>query len=321
MAGLASGGARFFPVGPNEQRTLEVMPTADARYAVHEYLGGGFGPLMFDEVASAMAHARCSYVCSIEAADHLTDFWVKPELAEVLGEVTDPVLRQMVRDLATQRSLRCDVFRRGLAVASDADRLDWRQGLAVVSLGKPLVSGAVALVTAGEILLDQDFCAPLVDALSAAPLGVGGVRAIHPNTSVYDAATALSLLVGAGLAVPVVPGWADSGAAASARRFNEVLLAESRRGGLHFNLISPAAGAPIELGYVETLAVGAAWAGLADDADGVVADVLSVLEANGRRVIVDGALVTDPAETGRIVDERVKAALARLARCGSLLGW
>jgi hypothetical protein len=227
----------------------------------------------------------------------------------------------MLRDLATQRRLRCDVFRRGHAVASEADRMAWRQALAVVGLGKPLVPSAAAPATSGEIVLDHEFCVPLVEALATAPLGVGGVRAIHPATSVYDAATALSLLVGAGLAAPLVAGWADSGAADSARRFNEVLLAESRRGALHFNLISPATGAPVDLGYVETLAVGAAWAGLAEDADAIVADVLSVLEANDRRVIVDGALVTDPIETSRIVDERVGATLARLVQSGPLLGW
>ena len=52
---LAAGGARAFPLGPHEASQLAGLPSADVRYAVHEYLGAHFAPLMFDEVADRMA--------------------------------------------------------------------------------------------------------------------------------------------------------------------------------------------------------------------------------------------------------------------------
>ena len=59
---------------------------SDAFYAAHEYLGENFGPLMFEQVARDMQHARCSFIGSIESTDAMAAYWAPPDLVPVIEQ-------------------------------------------------------------------------------------------------------------------------------------------------------------------------------------------------------------------------------------------
>ena len=317
---LADGGARYFPLGSRETFQMSSLVNADARYAAHEYLGGHFRPVMFDEVADMMAAARCSYVGSLDAADHMTGLWVQPELTDLVVSTADVTLQQMLRDVIVQRPLRRDLFRRGLATSTDVEREAWLRDLVVVGLGLDYVDGAVVDVPVGEVALDPSFYKPLVDALADAPINVSTVQSVLPNLGLPDAVAAMSLLVGGSYAAPAVTEWNTTDAGVTARRLNEVLIAENRAGADHRCLIAPATGAALASEYFEMLGIGALWNGVSVDVDLLTDHVLAELDAQQRFVLEQDAVVENRQEARDIVGRRIARTLQRTEGPLTLLG-
>ena len=308
---LADAGARSFPLSPFEAPAFESLRTSDPRYAAHEFLGAHFRPLMFHEVEEVMAEGRCSYLGSLEATDLLTRLG-PPELVELVGQVTDVTVRETMRDLAVQRPLRRDLFRRGLATTTVVDQEGWLRDLTVVGLDRPLVEGVSVSVPLGTITVDTAFYRPLLALLAERPITVADLLSMHPDLTFSDAIGSLALLVGGGYARPEVPGWRASPTVARARRLNEVLIDENRRGGDHRGLVSPATGGAIDSEHVEMLTLGALWSGHERDADGLTDHVLGELRRQRRLVRENGVLVDDEAAARPIVRARVSSALSRI---------
>lgn len=307
---LAEGGARCFPLGPHEQYQLTSLPTADVRYAVHEYLGAHFGPLMFDQVANAMASSRCSHLGSLDPVDHLHDFWVPPGLADLVGSTRDVTLREMLRDLATQRPLRRDVFRRGMATSPIPQRERWLNELTVVGLDKELKEGATVGVPVGEATLTFEFYSPLVSALQEGPLSVAAAREIG-RLSLADATAAVCFLVAGGYAAPVVRDPDNQASREGARRLNRVLIEENARGGDHRCLIAPVTGAALTSEYVEMLSLGLLWDGAPADPLALAPRVLEILATQGRQLREEGQIVEAADQARTIAEARIVGTLER----------
>jgi predicted O-methyltransferase YrrM len=308
---LADAGALAFPLPDVEAGTFRNLRSTDPRYAAHEYGGAHFRPLMFPEVVEVMAAGRCSYVGSIDPTDVLSKLGPSA-LVELADSTTDEAIREMVRDLSVQRALRRDLFRRGLATSTAVVQEGWLRDLTLIGLDKPLTDGDRVPVPVGTASLDADFYEPLVDLLTERPITVADLLALHPTLSFPDAIGSLALLVGGGYAAPEVAGWRDGVTMHRARRLNEVLIEENRRGGDHRNLVSPATGGALASEYVEMLTLGAVWSGVGRDIDRLTRHVVEQLRLQRRQVREDGALVEDPALETAIVAKRVANALRRV---------
>lgn len=316
---IARAGAPWFPMPPMEQHRFDDLTAADPRYSVHEYLGAHFAPVMFDEVVATMDLAGCSHVGSIETTDHRPGWWAPPDLLEVVTGTDDLVLREMMRDVATQRSLRRSIFRRGLAPVTHFDRTRWAAGLSVVGLGKDLSDGATVPVPVGQVSLDLDYHRPLVASLLEAPLDVGRVMSLLPTVDADDALTALAVLVAGGYAFPEAHRSPPTDVVGASMRLNRLLIEENLRGADHSFLAAPTIGSAVSADYVEMLVIGALWAGAVADRRQLVDYTMTELARQGRHVREAGALLTQPRAARRVIDERVDRALRRrssLSRLG-----
>ena len=254
-----------FPLSPYEAPAFENLRTSDPRYAAHEFLGAHFRPVMFQEVEEVMAAGRCSYLGSLEATDLLTRLGPQG-LVDLVGEVTDVTVRETMRDLAVQRPLRRDLFRRGLATSTVVDQEGWLRDLTVIGLDQPLVEGVVGGGASGDRLARPRLLPSRSSTLLAErPITVADLLSIHPGLSFSDAIGSIALLIGGGYACPEIPGWRAGPTVERTRRLNEVLIDENRRGGDHGSLISPATGGALGSEYVEMLTVGAVWSGMERD--------------------------------------------------------
>lgn len=309
---LADEGGRSFPLPSHEEKSFEGLRTMDPRYGAHEYLGAHFRPLMFAEVAEVMAAGRCSYLGSIDATDGLHRLGASAELVDLVAGTDDVVARETMRDLVSQRSLRKDVFRRGLATSTVVDQEGWIRDLTVIGLDQPLTEETTVKVPLGSIHLDEAFYLPLLGLLAERPIGVADILAVHPDLSFSDATGSLALLIAGGFAAPEVPGWKDGPTRRRTRRLNEVLIEENRQGGDHRSLISPATGSAVASEYVEMLTVGAVWAGVERDADRLADHVLDELRRQRRLVREGGELVPDEAAARDVVRRRAAGALVRM---------
>jgi hypothetical protein len=308
---LADEGGRAFPLSPFEAPAFAELLTTDPRYAAHEYLGAHFRPLMFEEVADVMAAGRCSYLGSVEATDLLFRLGAAPEIVDLVAGATDVVVRETMRDVVSQRALRRDLFRRGLATSTVVDQELWLRELTLVGLGTPFAEGAAVRVPLGTVTMEADFYRPLLAILDQRPLGIDDLLAVHPDLPFFDAVGSLALLVEGGYAAPEVPGWQDGPTRQRVRRLNDVLIDENRRGGDHHVLISPATGSALASEYVEMLTGGAIWAGVDRDVERLAEHVLGELRRQRRLVREDGQLVADEAAARPVVQRRVARALER----------
>lgn len=310
LLALREHGARYFPAGPRESEQMEEWSSADGRYAAHEYLGSNFAPLLVDEVFSALDGAKCSFVGGLGPLDHHPYYSTPPELADLFVGASDLVTANLALDLALERQLRRDLFRRGRTFTTDLERRGWLEGLKFGGLGRPFVEKPIDL-TAMPVTLDPAFHAPLVEALTSTDLDIDAVLAIHPEWSFADAATALALLVAGGYAAPLALESHRDGALDSCRRLNDVILAEQDHGRYLGGRVSPATGAMVAIGEVESIALALLWSGAPDDVSLLVKQVASTLQAQGRVVREKGELASDADAAGTVVRERVSALLSR----------
>lgn len=318
---LADAGARYFPLGEREAHQLKELPTADVRYAVHEYLGAHFRPLMFDEVAGAMDTARCTYVGSVDPTDRLADLRITPALAELVAAMDDRTLEELVRDLTVQRMLRRDLYRRGLATPTMVEQETNLHEITLVGLDRKFEDGAVVGVQIGEVTLDPTYYAPMVAALAEGPLDLEAILTMHPSLSAPDATAAQSLLVAGGYAAPAVPSrFIGDGARSGARRLNEVLIEENRHGGDHRSLVAPVTGSAVGSEYVEMLTLGARWNGAEADVASLVAHAGAELDRQRRWVQEDGVAVLEEPARSEVIEMRVRGAAARTAGLFARLG-
>jgi SAM-dependent methyltransferase len=312
MTELAELGARCFPLGPVETRQFEGMAEANASYAAHEYLGGHFRPVMFDEIAALFAATGCSLVGGIGATQPLHAYWVPPDLTDLVRNTADLVLREMLRDLATMRALRTDLFRRGLAFSTPPAHTEREDQLRLVGLGRELPDPATVAVPVGDLTIDRDAYLPLVEALEHGPLTLPDVISIHPEWSRSDSIGALCVLMGAGIAAPATGGESSPSVRERVRAMNRALIEENRLGADHRVLIAPATGAAIESEWVEMVALGALWDGVAAEVTLLADHVTAVLSRLDWRVREDDALVDDTNRARQIVEQRVARMLRRV---------
>ena len=318
VGAVLDSGARFAPLGRREERSRAGWADAHGHYAAHEYLGSNFAPLHAHDVFATLSTAKCSLVGSLAPLDHHHYFSTPPEVADLVEGATDPVLAALVRDLATERALRRDLFRRGKAHPTRFEQDDWLHRITIAGTGDTLREEPLEL-EAMKVNLAPQFHAPLIQALIETDLNVATVMAIHPEWAFTDAVTAMALLVAGGYAVPVRPGPPSPEATAACQRLNEVLAYERQVGRDHNCLASPAAGAMVALDLVETLALDAIWRGTTDDVSALADQVQASFSAQGLFVREKNELIKDPAAARVIIERRVTNLLSRqpaLARLG-----
>lgn len=319
VTGLEEAGARYFPVGPPEQRQMASWATTSGFYAAHEYLGEHFGPLMFDQVVPLLAHARCTYIGSSDLTDHIPHYWAPPPLAELVTSTHDVVLREMLRDLITQRPLRRDLFRRGVAMPLRAEQEAWACQIRLTWTGRHFEDKPVP-IPIGHVTLDPTYHRPLVDALATGDLDVPAILEIHPGWTFADGVIALSLLIAAGFATPARPDGASAEAVASARRLNELLLRENRMGADHPTLVAPALGAALRTDIVEMIVFEALRDRGDLDLEALTNLALAELHRQGRTVREEGRLIDDPEQARAIVERRAQSALTTFTSVFERLG-
>ena len=319
---LRDGGARVFPLPDHQQSRVDDMLSIDARYGAHEYLGENFKPLMFDEVAEAFSHAKCSYVGIAEPTDHLLRLSVPRGVLELIEGTADLLLRETLRDLAVMRSFRRDVYRRGLATPTVTTHEQSINDFTVVGLGKQFSETFAQTVLGGSVTMTAELYQPAVEALATRPLSIADVRQLNAaaGMSIAHATSLVVMLIEAKFAAPEVSGWALNGSRESCRRLNRVLIAENRAGASHRFLVAPATGSAVDSTIMETLVIGALWDGADPDHDLLTDYVMDLVTRQRRRVLHESEHVNDPHDVRVITRQRVDAALVRASGVLTRLG-
>ena len=220
---------------------IGIMPAA---YLAHEYMNDSFAPCFHADVAQAFADAKLEWAGSASLIENFPELALTPEQRAVTQRLDDPLLRELMKDMCLERSLRHDVFVRGARrmnpAARDAALMDVWLALNISPEEMPYE----AEMPAGQAALNRSFYGPITEAMAMGPRRVGDLLAVPDLEGRRDnPAELIGILVGLDLAEPAARPGAEP--TPQALRFNRVTLANLRR---TENLGRPIAAASYALG-------------------------------------------------------------------------
>ncbi|MEJ0017936.1 MAG: class I SAM-dependent methyltransferase [Acetobacteraceae bacterium] len=311
---LKQAGALFFQANPAIENRLNDLRKQEPRYLAHEYMNQDWNPLMFADVATELMEAKCRFIGSATLAENIDTVSVPANVAPLLGETRDPLLRETLRDLGCGQAFRRDLYRKGMAPMPAAEQQVLLENLTIVGLGLPVPETGPAFATPiGSVTGRQEVYQPLLSMLEAGPMSVRQARESpsFAGRPLVELMQAFTLLVAGGYAHPMLPGGGTAAGHEAARRLNLAIAQANANAADLPRLSAPAIGSAIGADILETMLVGELLAGKPAEVGPLASEILVLLGRSGRSVQRDGKPVTDPAETMRIVTEAVTGMLAR----------
>jgi SAM-dependent methyltransferase len=204
---------------------MAVLPTT---YLAHEYMNDSWQPCFHADVAKALAGAKLEWAASANLVENFGEVTLSPELRAISQRFDDPLLRELVKDMCLNRTLRHDVFVRGARHITPAMR---NAALMDVWLSLNIAPDEMPFeveTPAGQAELNKTFYGPIARAMAQGPRRVGDLLALPDLDGKRDnPAELVGMLAGVSLAEPALRPGVEP--APAALRFNRMILAELSR--------------------------------------------------------------------------------------------
>jgi len=319
---IKEAGARYFQMHPMLDQHLANLRKRDPRYLAHEYLGEHWQPLMFADIADAMAAAKCTFIGSTGLSDNIESVCVPAAFAPLLAEARDLDLKETLRDIGCAQSFRKDLYRRGVTPLLPGEYRALVDALSIVGLGMPIEDEIKFATQAGSFVGQAEIYRPLLAMLANGPVSAKEARSLGDLAGRPEADVMMSfaMLVAGGYALPRLPEGASTTARRTARALNLAIAENNACGGELGCLAAPAVGSAIPIGLIEHLIVGAILEHRSCDPDQLADRVMIQLARGGRGVQQNGQTVSDQAAAHRIIADIVHTTLNQRGPAFSLLG-
>jgi hypothetical protein len=188
------------------------------QYLTHQYMNAHWAPEFHAGVASALSEAKLDWVGSANLLENFPDLMMTPEQRKVMDRHSDPIMKELIKDICLQRGLRHDIYVRG---ARRRGIRQWESAISRLTL-IPVVGPDELQTTldvpGGKAVMSE----PLKEVMGAAlqgPATVGELLARAPGCS--SAAELASVMVGSDQWQPSM--WPQSRQPAGADRLNRLL--------------------------------------------------------------------------------------------------
>jgi SAM-dependent methyltransferase len=322
---LKSSGARYFTNNPLAARRLDDMATYDPHYVAHEFANQHWVSLMFHEVAAEMAAAKCRFVGPSSPALAMDFVSVPAEMQTLVSETTDPMLKEVLRDIGSCNTFRHDVFRRGIAPVSAnevARRLEmWEFAWIGSAAPEPLV----LKVPVGEVTGLPEIYRPITDLMfRQGSATINGLRQLPDmaGRSYNDLLQAVLLLLSNGNIRPMLPVTIRHRGAEPTLRLNLAIAESDAMGTALGHLACAAMGGDVTIGPFDMLVVREKLAGHSMAMPALAERVLAAVNRAGQTLQKDGQPVLDMNEALDIVTATIPDILRlrfpALVRLGAL---
>ena len=287
----------------------------DRNYLAHEYFNRDWEPMQFADMAQWMSSAKMSYAATASYLHHVDAVNMTPAQMEFLHEVSDPVLRETVRDFLTNQQFRRDLWIKG-ARRWDSLRLaeamrDLRATLVTApeDVSMKIESGL------GPLTMHENIYKPILEALAdrqareirevASRVAAAGVTYAQVMQAVLVLGSRGDIaLRHEGADLPEVRARTD--------RFNQSLIERARGSADVAFLASPVTGGGVSVPRFHQMFILARQKG-AKTADDLARAVWKMLSQQGQRLVKDGQAVASEedniaglaAEARTFLDKRV----------------
>jgi SAM-dependent methyltransferase len=311
---LKGAGALFFQAHANLESRLADIRKQDARYIAHEYLNEDWHPLMFADVAGEMLEAKCRYIGSASVADNIDGVSVPANVAPLLAEARDPVLRETLRDIGCAQSFRRDLYRKGAAPMPAPEQQMRLRELTVAGLGVAMPeAGPVFATPIGNVTGRPEIYQPLLSMLENGQVSVGQAlqAPAFAGRPLLELLQAFSLLIAGGYAHPILPCGGTVAGRDACQRLNLAIADANAHAAELPRLASPVIGSAVGGDILETLVAGELLAGKPEDLEALITELLAVLDRSGRNVQREGQPVTDPADRRHVVAQAAATILEK----------
>lgn len=207
---------------------IERVSTLPGTYLAHEYMNDFWAPCFHADVAKAMAGAKLEWVASPNLPENFPELTLSAEQRAIAQRLDDPILRELVKDMCLNRSLRHDVFVRGARPISPWMRDEELRNVWLSLSIMPSELPAEVEVPAGMAALAPGFYRPIVEALVDGPRRVGDLLMLADLEGKRDNPSELiGIMVGLNMAEAALRPGAEPVPEAS--RFNRLVTSELGR--------------------------------------------------------------------------------------------
>ncbi|RYE64294.1 MAG: methyltransferase domain-containing protein [Oxalobacteraceae bacterium] len=295
---LIAADAKYFAANPALKARHEALTKQNKNYLAHEYLNDAWTLFYHSDVAAELGEAKVGYLGSANLLDHIDAVNFTADQKAILEQVTEPVLRETVRDYIVNQQFRRDVFSKGAIPLPDSVRreawLDHRFALMVARADVSMkIRGGI-----GEADLHADVYGPILDALAGGPVTVRHLVDGNPAVAALGwnrLAEALVILVGSGQVQPCLPARTDAKRHKSTKAFNSAVLRHARDSADLQQLASPVTGGGVPLSRFQQLFLLALESGR-KGTDDAAQFAWEVLQQQGQAILKDGKPLNTPEE-------------------------
>jgi SAM-dependent methyltransferase len=286
----------FSKANPLVADRIKKIKDQNRHYLAHEYFNRDWHPMHFATMADWLEPARLHYACSAHFLDHIDGINLTEEQQNFLGEITDPLFKQSVRDFMVNQQFRRDYWVKGARRLSPLEQAEALRSHKVILIKhRPDVSLKVS-GSLGEATMNEGIYNPILDLLADhKPRSLGQMEQALKEKQITFAQImqAVMALAGAGHVYAVQDDGIANKAKKTSRALNTHLMNKARSSSDISYLASPVTGGGITLGRFEQLFLLAFTQGKKKPAEWAQF-VWQMLQAQGQKLVKEGkALETD----------------------------
>jgi SAM-dependent methyltransferase len=241
---LRSADSAYHRYHPSADALMSQLKATPRAYLAHEILTRDWEAFSFSEVAAELAEAKLVFLGSAHLTDGVEQVNFTPEQLAFLKTIDDPALAETTRDMILGRQFRRDIFVKGV-VPQSGSALRQRWLATRFALTIPEKELKLEFETRlGKHQFHPSAHAPLIDALRRGPIQLGAAieLALAGGGRWGSVLDAIKILVGRGDLQPALPASGDEARRASARAFNDAVLARVGEGAALHYFASPVTG-------------------------------------------------------------------------------
>jgi SAM-dependent methyltransferase len=288
---LIRGNAAFFAHNPLVPARLDYLAKENPHYLAHELLHRTWDPMLPDTAARDMAEAKCGFIGSATLFENFDALSVPPAVAAAIAQTGDARMKEVLRDLGASRTLRRDLFRRGVEKPLAGEATALLDEIVLTDFcGKDEADITIATGGGTSRTMDSPVYGAARERLHAGPLPVGELRRTLRDVSTTR--EVVSVLCETELAHPLLtPQKGEQLVRAGA--LNHVIGRHNRQGGALKYLVAPKLGTGLPADTFETVVFEEFSAGLPDSLAPAIDRLMAMLLERGLLPQKDG-VPTDP---------------------------
>ena len=305
---MEDAGAALFRTHPAAQEIPFWLRGHDSRYLAHEFLNREWHPLMFRDVAAAMAEIKCAYIGAARPEGNFPGLVLNDALLALHDGQDDLVARETLYDLATAAPFRRELFQRGPRPLSPREHVRKAGEIGLARTFSPVSPRIAEDLEHPRPRAIQELCRTILAVLEDGPSSIGVLRDTvdAPESALLEA---VSVLIGVQNVDPLLPGVPDARAGAAAARIVRLHASLRDDGNIRPYVALPSLGSVWLLNPMEVKALDVLLDGHPETQETLVTTLLEDLARTGRTLIREGTPVTDPAATRELVTARVRELL------------